>query len=493
VVITFSQRLLLLLCITGVALPWLWALDVGPLPGMLNDLLAWTVVALLVSLLPLFRGRRTELVAWGWLIAAVANVFIALLQYVDLEDAFYPWVANTVAGYGYGNVRHLNILASLLNVGLLSLIWLLKENRLRAWHAGSLGLALIVGQSMASSRVGMAQLLVIALLLAYWRPWPVKSMLPWMLAAGITLFAAGGLLPLGLSSLLGVDAQRQLLQRFTLNDGCYSRWLIWSNVWELILLKPWTGWGWDGLLYAHYVHLFEGARSCMKLSNAHNLYLQWAVEYGLPFAALAVLGTVGLIWRFKPWAATSPSEQLGWGVLALLGLHSLVEFPLWYGHGQMMAGLALMMAIGPRLAQTPASAQALVLRLRAMLSVAVLAVLGLIALDYHRVSQIYLPEQWRSRFYSGDTFHESQRTVLFKSHALIAQVVRLPITADNAQLMLQAAEQSLRIAPDSRIIRRILEAAQFLGREDLVAFHTTRYKAAWPKEYEEWLALSKRP
>jgi O-antigen polymerase len=480
------------LCITLIALPWLWAIDLGPLAGMLGDLVAWIAAALLVCLIPQQGSRRTEAIAWGLLLAGLANVLISLLQYFNLEDGFFPAIANTELGIAYGNVRQANLLSSLLSAALLSLLYLRKTTKIKFAWTTAFGFLLMTGYAITASRTGLVQLLLILALLTYWRPWSLRLMLPWMLAGIFILFAAGVLLPYLLTYFHGVEAQRQLMQRFTLNDGCFSRWLIWSNVWELIQLRPWTGWGWDGLLYAHYIHPFSGERACMKLSNAHNLYLQWAVEYGLPTATLAVVMILGFLWRLKPWLAKENSERFGWGILVMIGFHSLVEFPLWFGNVQLMTGLALLLVISPQLQPTPVSAQQILFRLRLIFSTIAIAVLSFIAYDYHRISQLYLPVEWRSQRYLSDTFNQAQKTVLFKSHALIYQVVYFPIHEKNAALMLQASEQALHIAPDSRIIRRLLESANYLGREDLIVLHEARYKAAWPKEYAEWLVLTNR-
>ena len=112
-------------------------------------------------------------------------------------------------------------------------------------------------------------------------------------------------------------------------------------MWHLILQKPWTGWGWGELDYAHYITLFPGARFCVLLDNAHNLPLHLAVELGLPFALL-VCGVASLwVWRARPWAETDPVRQLAWGILAVVGLHSMLEFPLWYGPFQIVTLWAL--------------------------------------------------------------------------------------------------------------------------------------------------------
>ena len=58
--------------------------------------------------------------------------------------------------------------------------------------------------------------------------------------------------------------------------------------------------------------------------------------------------------------------------------------------------------------------------------------------------------------YREDTFEKSRSTVLFNSQVLIAQVVATELRPANAELILAGALASLHVAPDSRIIRRVI-------------------------------------
>lgn len=93
--------------------------------------------------------------------------------------------------------------------------------------------------------------------------------------------------------------------------------------------------------YAHYMTLFPGERFCVLLDNAHNLPLHLAVELGVPVAALLCFAVLAWVWKARPWSETDPARQLAWGILALVGLHSMLEFPLWYGPFQIVTLWAL--------------------------------------------------------------------------------------------------------------------------------------------------------
>ena len=105
---------------------------------------------------------------------------------------------------------------------------------------------------------------------------------------------------------------------------------------DLIAQHPWTGWGWGELSFAHYSTLYQGPRFTEILDNAHNLPLHLAVELGIP-AALLICGGFGwLVLAARPWRETDPARLMAWGLLGVIVLHSLLEYPLWYGPFQLV-------------------------------------------------------------------------------------------------------------------------------------------------------------
>lgn len=488
-----SPHALVALCAVLISMPWFWPLLLGPLSAMWPDLFAWTIGTLLIVCLPATRDRAGLAIASGWLLAALGSAVLGLLQYFDLENGLYPWVAPTRPGYVTANVHQLNMLATLLAAGLLCVWWMVIKRYLSALHATWMSGLLLVAIAATASRTGMVHLVAISCMLLHWHPRQWRRVLLILMAGWAVFAVAANSLPWLVWVTRGIVIDRNLLGRFGEDVGCHSRRLLWSNVMDLIAMKPWTGWGAGELLYAHYITDFGGQRFCEKLSNAHNLPLHVAFTLGLPVAL--VVGAL-LLWglfKLKPWTATNPMERLCWGVLTLLALHSLLEYPLWFGVFQLMALLAVWQICVVRRSEVDtAHAEAgPSTRLRIIVSGMLLVVLSFVAWDYMKVSQLYLPERMRLERYRDDTFNKTRDTALFKSHVLIAQIVAMELKPENAELILQGALASLHVAPDSRVIRRVIESAALLGRADLVNLHVARYKAAWPKEYAEWIELQK--
>ena len=133
-----------------------------------------------------------------------------------------------------------------------------------------------------------------------------------------------------------------LFDRFSNTSGaCGARRVLWSNMLHLISL-PWTGWGGE-LSYAHYITLFPEERFCVLLDNAHNLPPAPGGGAGPARRAAAVRRRAGVAGVVAPLARDRSVRQLAWGVVAVVGLHSLLEYPLWYGPFQVTTLFALVL------------------------------------------------------------------------------------------------------------------------------------------------------
>lgn len=488
------RRVLMSFAVLMVAAPWFWPILAGPLSAMLPDIFAWTCGALLLGLFPWIRGRIDWIIAWGVVVAAVGSSLLALIQYFDYDELFGLWIAITPPGYVTANVHQTNMLATLLTAGLWALWYLTKTRQLMPMLAAGMVALVLTAMAATASRTGMIQLLLLCCVVIYWSRSQRRANVMVALAMGAFYLSIAQLLPWLLEVLRGITIDRNLLGRFSGDIGCTSRRVVWANVLHLISLKPWLGWGAGELMYAQYITPFDGVRYCEKMSNAHNLFLQMAVTMGLPFAIAGLGLATAAFFKIRPWKAIEPRKQLGWGILMAIAFHSMVEYPVWFGVFQMlMIQAILLVVIDKKQSLTePDTGFCGVIESSPKVWVAasfvLLTLLALVSWDYLKVSQLYLPLQWRLPYYKEDTLNRTRDTVLFKSHVLIAQVVTTPATSENAERLLAGALESLRTAPDPRVIKQVIASASMAARHDLVALHSERFQAAWPKDYAEWEA-----
>ena len=490
-------------------LPWLSPYTAGPTPNVWP----WLLSALCAVFLWLFRRRlNPELVALAWVLAAVISALIGLVQYFGLAPALSPWINQPQAGEAYANLRQRNQFATLTSIGLAALIgWLALRERpegrpqaqggMMPWWACLFALLLALGNAASSSRTGLLQWALIAVLTAWWAlpaRWRLLVFaLQALLAYGIAVFTLPWLLEWATGEYSG-----GLFGRLVDSTGCSSRKILWSNVLTLIAEKPWLGWGWGGLDYAHFITLYPGPRFCEILDNAHNLPLHLAVELGIP-AAVAICGVLGwLTWRARPWHEKEPLRQMAWAVLAVIGLHSLLEYPLWYGPFQIAAVLAAWLLFAPREARSALNQglsskfkrnSHLAQYLRALIAIVMIVMLAGVAVSYYRVSQIYLPPDERSAAYRDDTLAKVQGSWLFRPQARFAELSIVPLTPGNAAALHATAIELLHYSPEPRVIEKVIESAVMLERDDEALYYLVRYRAAFPKEHARWAQKNAAP
>lgn len=492
---------------TLLLLPWLNPYTAGPTPNVWPLL----VSSLCAVVLWFYRHRLTpQLVAAGWLVAAAVSALIGLVQYFGLAPALAPWISQTQqAGEAFANLRQRNQFATLTSIGLLALIgWLalrLKQSHVESWRvpgwAYPLALLLALGNAASSSRTGLLQWGLIAVLTAWWALPGRWRLLVFAVQAVLAYGMAVFTLPWLLEWVTGQQSGG-LFGRLVDSTGCSSRKILWSNVLTLIAQKPWLGWGWGELDYAHFITLYPGPRFCEILDNAHNLPLHLAVELGIP-AAVAMCGGLGwATWRAKPWKETNPVRQMAWGVLAVIALHSLLEYPLWYGPFQIAAALAVWLLLSPREAM-PALGKEFTQKykqnsrfahyLRAFIAIAMIAILAGAAVSYYRVSQIYLLPEKRSAAYRDDTLAKVRGSRVFREQARFAELSITPLTPGNAAAIHAMASELLHYSPEPRVIEKVIESAVMLGRNDEALYYLARYRAAFPKEHAQWVRKNAAP
>lgn len=487
--------------------PWLNPVASGPAPAVLP----WLISAACAVAVWCFRSWLTDsTVATSWLLAALVSACVGLLQYFGLSQGLAPWVHATPMGEAFANLRQRNQFATLTSIGLLALLWQVANPRnlapqgtlLGRMAAGLVMTVLALGNAASGSRTGMLQwVLVLGLSLM----WAVRGRGRVAGASWFALAAYGAAvlaLPWALQLVGGVQSAG-LLGRFQEDAGCASRRVLWSNVLHLIGQKPWLGWGWGELDYAHFITLYPGERFCDILDNAHNLPLHLAVELGVPLA-LGFCGGLGWwIARHAPWSERDLTRQMAWAVLAVIGLHSLLEYPLWYGPFQIAAALCVYLlwkTPGGRygtgtvgvLGDAAAGYRGRITFAANTVAGIFLVVLAAAAWDYWRISQLYLLPENRAASYREHTQDKVKNSWFFQDPVQFADLTTTRLSANNASAQYAQAQRLMHFSPEARVAEAAIEAAIVLGQDQDAMYYLQRYKAAFPDAYGRWAAKSER-
>lgn len=491
-------------------LPWIWPFAAGPSAAFLPWLASAVCAVVLLGVAAVSRQDCTHVVLRAWLAAAVVSSIIGLVQYAGASAYFRPWMNVTPVGEAFGNLRQRNQFATLLDIGLVVLLFgmpLLGSRPLAALRLASepatllarMALPIVVllafANAVSLSRTGLFQLLVLVPVVVVWRR-ALAVRVRILLATAIAAYVAGSVL---LPMLLGLDPfTAGIGSRFREPElACSGRLVLWKNVLYLIMQKPWWGWGWGEVDYAHFITAYPGERFCAILDNAHNLPLHLAVVWGIPASAAITASLVFALWRARPWSEAAPLRQVAWAVLLMIVLHSLLEYPLWYGPFQMAAGLAIGVLCSPP--ARPAGAEegcgdaAAHLRSRsrspAVVGMAValaLAASAYAAVDYWRISQLYLAPAERASAFRDDPLGKVRDSWLFRDQVRFAEVTLTPVTPDNAARIHAMARALLHYSPESRVVEKLIDSALVLQRTDEAVFFMRRFRAAYPDDYTRW-------
>ena len=413
----------------------------------------------------------------AWLIAALVSSTLAVLQYLDLAHELVPWVNQPRSGDAFANLRQRNQFASLTSIGLVALFGLAatmqsisKRYASMMWCALAL---LAAGLACSVSRTGAVQWLVLAVFVVVWVWKDSKQvhpvLLPLAIGAPLLVILWSLVLPwiaLQLNGVMGASLLLRVAGQAQDYAACGGRRVLWSNVLQMLAQHPWQGWGLGETDFAHYSTDYQSERFCDLLDNAHNFPLHLALEFGLPFALVCCLFAVHWFYKKSRLLATNNARQIAFGMMLVLGIHSMLEYPLWYGPFQITLGLALGLWAGAATERidkaTPASSTLQQLLPMIMCSALFLACLYA-AWDYNRVAQIYRQPDMRDAAYRDNPMRSASQSWLFKNQVDFARLMTQSITQENAQETYDLAMRVLHYSPEARTVERAAESLRLLG------------------------------
>jgi hypothetical protein len=189
------------------------------------------------------------------------------------------------------------------------------------------------------------------------------------------------------------------------------------------------------------------------------------------------------VWRGKPWNEADPARQAAWAVLAIIGLHSLLEYPLWYGPFQVAVGLCIWLLCRPRQTAPNAGQSAALYSLLAL----GLAALAYTAWDYTRVSQLYRAPAKRLEMFRTDTLEKARASWLFVQEVQFAEVTTTALTGATAPRLHVLARHLLHFSPEPRVLKLLLDSAEILDLDNEELRHDeAQFRQAYPQEYTRW-------
>lgn len=272
----------------------------------------------------------------------VLGAMVTLLQHYQIHTLVDPLITAKTSNAVYGNLAQPNHFADYTCLALASLLFLSATGRLAWAVAAVLAVLMLFVLALSGSRSAWLYLFALLALSAWWYWRNQKNAA--LLIASIVLIPGFALmqwvvqLPWFAAPVPAVDSIQRL---FEFASGSI-RLELWREAWYLFLQSPLLGVGWGQFAWQHFEYgvLFKSSGLSGLYNHAHNIVMQLLAETGL-VGAVAVVGG-GVIW-LHGLRRMAFDSYLWWmmGLLAIIGIHSMLEYPLWYSYFLGIAALLL--------------------------------------------------------------------------------------------------------------------------------------------------------
>ncbi|MCP1172432.1 PglL family O-oligosaccharyltransferase [Ralstonia chuxiongensis] len=393
----------------------------------------------------------------------VAIELLQLFRVPNLPEAFFSMTPTGGARRMWGNLNQPNHVGSYLAFGLAACLFL--GNRHRKW-LGLLMVAvltLLFGMALTFSRVTWIHIAVVGLLAGMplaaetrGRAWSVRLLAlcgPVVLLA-LTYQACGSVVALA-NGAWNLDLPGSMGQR--MQEGVGLRPLLWKHAWHIFLSHPWLGGGWGDYAWNQYVQTDTVGPVEMSM-NAHNIVLDLLAKVGVA-GLLAVLiplawWALGLLKRLR-----SPDVAFLCAVVAVMVVHSLLEYPLHYVFFLFPFAFVLGL-LDSKTLRFPSPSIAWVFS-------GVIVVLGGVLLvrlwaDYRSVERLYFVPGARS----ASAGHLDGGPVLLAPYATLVVAMNASVNEQTAPLLVKLERQAVQFYPASATIQRYALALAFEGKNE---------------------------
>ena len=265
-------------------------------------------------------------------VASIISVGLALHQWLELPLGI--WLMDMrPGGRPYANLAQPNNLATLLLMGLASLIFLHARGTIGriAFWTGTIFLT--TGITLTQSRTAVLGLVLLTGWSIAGRKRCEMPISPAQISGAVVIFTASLLFfPWAQDALL--LAGGSIVDRGTTSP---ARLTLWLQTLDAIARAPLTGYGWHqvGPALVEIAHEYD---QMLYAEYSHNLFLDFLIWNGIPVGLLLI---ATLLW----WGSTNVlrcRDQVTWlgvAVICVVGVHSMFELPHAYAYFLIPVGL----------------------------------------------------------------------------------------------------------------------------------------------------------
>ena len=424
--------------------------------------------------------RVADLLSWALLAGALAQAATGALQ------LWAPWIGLPLIFPGHGamqgNLAQANAFADYLWLGIAGALALHSRQRI-----GTAALAAaLIPLTACTLLSGSRSVYFYAAALAGWSlvaAWQRQNGAEWRrLIIGAAMIAIAVVVLPEVPTFGGTTVSSA--QRLTA-QGSYDpvRLTLWRAAIDIFLDHPWLGAGFDSYPREFFARIDRFPINGIGIpEHSHNLVTQFAAGLGL--AGLIFLAVALAFWTGgakRRWRESSAFPCFA--VLLVLGIHSNLEYPLWYVHFMAIAAIALALADGNRFLVSP-------MRRHRTLGLIVLAG-SLAALVSLRGDYLTLEDAAAGYAANGSRLTaeaqqvlliDAHRRTIWRSYAALQFAGRMPIDGEAIEARLALMEEAVTFSPIREAVFRYAALLALAGHPQAALEQLQRAMLAYPQE-----------
>ena len=428
--------------------------------------------------------------AWFLLAGGLLNALIGLVQHYHVSTPFDFMVARKLIPMISGNLGQFNHYAAYVTLALASVAYLYCRGNLQGALATVCAALFLVVLALAGSRstwLYLGAFIVLAVLLHRLRrddgSRRIVVFACWLLPGFISaqwLVTLPFMVP-GEGPLMMTSGERL----FHVASGFGRRLQLWGEAWQMFLGAPVFGAGYGQFAWHHFLHEASSGESAgpWVYNHAHNIVLQLMAETGIA-GALIIMGAA-LAWLAGLRRVTfDPAWWWLLSLLAVIGIHSLLEYPLWYAYFLGMA--ALLLGLG--------SERVFILRLarvgHAVVGIGIIAgwlnLIGVLS-PYREFERLVFSSEQRSPPVAAEQDFAQALASLYREPLLVPYVelaVAYGITPSKEKLTekLELTARAVHFAPESVVTYRYALLLALAGRAEAAREQFVRALRVYPAQ-----------
>lgn len=405
-----------------------------------------------------------EALAFGLILGGLISVAIELLQLFRVPDLPITLFSMQPTGTGrrmWGNLNQPNHLASYLAFALAACAFFASKCRSARIPLAAISLVLLLGMALTFSRITWLHIAVVGGLAGLtwtvdqtgYRRW-LWTCVPILLLA--VLYQLFNWLAAYANVIWHLDLPGSMGDR--MQEGAGLRPLLWKHAWHMFLVHPWLGGGWGDYAWNQFVQTDTLGRVEVSF-NAHNIVLDQLAKVGLLGLLAIALPLLAFLWSLRKRRMT-PGLAFLLTVIVVIGVHSLLEYPLHYLFFLLPFAFALGY-VDERMMRAPSASA--VWGSTALVSIGTAAMMTHLWGDYLAVQRLhYGPDGLQKEL----ARYRQHGWTLLLPYENLAMAIHWYVIPEVAPSLVKLEQQAVEFYPGPSTVQRYALALAYVGKTD---------------------------